>query len=87
MDLVHSSNAKIFKTRHNPKVLNNTFESSDAAIKRGVIIQTSFLTKREVKAKLKATEVGDVPQNVGGQDCYDAESYHQMQLIKFIQSK
>lgn len=87
MSLVHSSAAKIFKTRHHPRVLNTTFESSEAAIKRGLIVQTSYLSKNEIKAKLKAAKEGDVPQNVGGQECYDADTYRQMQLIKFIQGK
>ena len=77
----------MFKQKHNHKLKNTKFESSDNAIKRGVMVQTSFLSKREGKAKLKADEVSDVPRNIGGDDCYDADSYHQMQLIKFIQAK
>lgn len=64
-----------------PNLKRFKFESSDNAIKRGIIVQTSFISKREKKAKLKDTEV---PQNVGGQDCYGADDAHQLRILKFL---
>ena len=74
----------MFNTKHNPNLKNTKFESTEAAIKRGVIIQTSFLSKREIKAKLKA----DVELNPSekGQSCYDADTYHQLKLLGMLGS-
>ena len=75
----------MFNTKFNEKVKNSTFESSDDAIKRGIKVQTTFLTKREKKAKLELLVNSD--KHISGNDCYDADTYRQMQAIKFIQAK
>ena len=75
----------MFNTKFNEKTKNASFESSDDAIKRGIKVQTTFLTKREKKAKLELLVNSD--KHIDAKDCYDAETYHQMQLIKFIQAK
>ena len=69
--------------KYNPNLKNTKFESTEAAIKRGVVIQTSFLSKREMKAKAELN-VSEGKKDVAENDMFNAETYRQMQLIGFI---
>ena len=73
----------MFNTKHNPNLKNVKFESTENAIKRGVKVQTNFLSKREMKAQaeLKSNEGTKYDAS---QDAYNADSYRQMKAIGFI---
>ncbi len=72
-----------FWIKTNPDLKNTKFESTEAAIKRGVTIQTNFLSKREMKAQAKL-KVSEGTKYDSSQDAFNADTYRQMQLIGFI---
>ena len=75
----------MFNSKHNPNLKDVKFESSDDAIKRGLKVQTSFLSKREAKSQARKTKsIVDAKHYNNDNDCYNADTYRQMLAIGII---
>ena len=70
----------MFKCRHNPELQNVKFETTSAAIERGVNVQTEFWSKAELKEEIELKEIKY--EKVA--DNYSADSYKQLKLIGAI---
>ena len=66
--------------KHNPNLATMKVETTDDAIKRGVEVQTSFLSKAE-KKKFKDEKEVQTKYNAE-QDLFSADHYKQLQAIK-----
>lgn len=74
----------MFKDKINPRLKNVKMESVDEALKRGIIVQTTFLSVAEKKREKNEIK-NQVKQYVSQDDTHNAEHYQYLKSMGMIE--